>query len=158
MQKKLHRMSCWNRSLRSESITFGSNPCNEDPAVVCFWLTMVSPLANPANARQTGATLTDRFLVFSSAVNTPGGLCGSFDFMLPNEDITETPPEKAHWFTTTHWSVVLEARGKESPGAEAALERLCKTYWYPLYAFVRREGYDEESAKDFTQGFFEQPG
>lgn len=57
-------------------------------------------------------------------------------------------------FTTTHWSVVLTARDLESPQANAALETLCRTYWYPLYACVRRQGHDEESAKDLIQEFF----
>jgi len=58
-------------------------------------------------------------------------------------------------FATTHWSVVLAAGGdSQSPRASAALEELCRTYWYPLYAFARREGYREEEAKDLTQGFF----
>src|SRR5216110_2151417 len=56
-------------------------------------------------------------------------------------------------FATTHWSVVLEARG-ESPAAQQALERLCRTYWRPIYDFVRREGAKPEEAKDLTQGFF----
>src|SRR5215467_12228495 len=56
-------------------------------------------------------------------------------------------------FTTTHWSVVLEAQGK-SPAAEAALEKLCRTYWWPLYGFVRRQGYNPEEAQDLTQAFF----
>src|SRR5438445_11746311 len=56
-------------------------------------------------------------------------------------------------FTTTHWSVVLEAQG-ESPAAQEALENLCRTYWRPIYAFVRREGTKTEEAKDITQGFF----
>ena len=56
-------------------------------------------------------------------------------------------------FTTTHWSVVLEAQG-ESPVAEAALEKLCRTYWWPLYGFVRRQGYKPEEAQDLTQAFF----
>ena len=56
-------------------------------------------------------------------------------------------------FTTTHWSVVLEAQG-ESAGAHEALENLCRTYWRPIYAFVRREGIGPEQAKDLTQGFF----
>jgi hypothetical protein len=56
-------------------------------------------------------------------------------------------------FSTTHWSVVLEARG-ESPAAEAALEKLCRSYWWPLYGFVRRQGYKPEEAQDFTQAFF----
>jgi len=56
-------------------------------------------------------------------------------------------------FTTTHWSVVLEAQG-ESPAAVEALEKLCRTYWRPLYGFVRRQGVEPEEAKDLTQGFF----
>ena len=56
-------------------------------------------------------------------------------------------------FTTTHWSVVLEAQG-ESPAAQVALEDLCRTYWRPIYGFVRREGTKPEEAKDITQGFF----
>lgn len=55
-------------------------------------------------------------------------------------------------FQTTHWSVVLQAASGESL---LALERLCRTYWYPLYAFVRREGYGPHDAQDLTQGFFE---
>jgi len=55
--------------------------------------------------------------------------------------------------TTTHWSVVLNAQG-ESPAAQEALEILCRTYWRPIYGFVRREGTEPEEAKDITQGFF----
>src|SRR5215471_20369617 len=56
-------------------------------------------------------------------------------------------------FTTTHWSVVLAAQGP-SPEAEEALEKLCRTYWRPIYGFVRRQGTESEEAKDLTQGFF----
>jgi RNA polymerase sigma-70 factor (ECF subfamily) len=56
-------------------------------------------------------------------------------------------------FTTTHWSVVLEAQG-ESPTAQGALEKLCRTYWRPIYSFVRRQGAGAEDAEDLTQGFF----
>src|SRR6516165_5316304 len=56
-------------------------------------------------------------------------------------------------FTTTHWSVVLAAQG-DSPAAQAALEKLCRTYWWPLYGYVRRQGYSPEEAQDLTQGFF----
>jgi RNA polymerase sigma factor (sigma-70 family) len=56
-------------------------------------------------------------------------------------------------FTTTNWSVVLEAQGP-TPAAQAALEKLCRTYWRPIYGFVRRQGTDAEEAKDLTQGFF----
>src|SRR5438034_7392225 len=56
-------------------------------------------------------------------------------------------------FTTTHWSVVLEAQG-ESPAAQEALEKLCRTYWRPIYGFLRRQGIGPEEAEDITQGFF----
>jgi RNA polymerase sigma factor (sigma-70 family) len=56
-------------------------------------------------------------------------------------------------FVTTHWSVVLAAQG-ESAEAKAALEELCRTYWWPLYGFVRREGHKPEEAQDLTQAFF----
>ncbi len=58
-------------------------------------------------------------------------------------------------FATTHWSTVLVAGDSASPGSREALERLCLTYWYPLYAFVRRKGYSPEDARDLTQAFFE---
>jgi RNA polymerase sigma factor (sigma-70 family) len=58
-------------------------------------------------------------------------------------------------FATTHWSVVLTAAQPESPQATAALEELCRTYWYPLYAYVRRRGFTREGAQDLTQAFFE---
>jgi RNA polymerase sigma factor (sigma-70 family) len=56
-------------------------------------------------------------------------------------------------FVTTQWSVVLAAQGS-SPAAEEALEKLCRTYWRPIYSFVRREGRTVEDAQDVTQGFF----
>jgi hypothetical protein len=56
-------------------------------------------------------------------------------------------------FATTHWSVVLAAQG-QSTEAKAALEKLCRIYWWPLYGFVRRQGYKPEDAQDLTQAFF----
>jgi len=56
-------------------------------------------------------------------------------------------------FTTTHWSVVLEAQG-ESPAAQKAVEILCRTYWRPLYGFARRQGLTREEAQDVVQEFF----
>jgi RNA polymerase sigma factor (sigma-70 family) len=56
-------------------------------------------------------------------------------------------------FTTTQWSVVLAAQGP-TPAAQAALDKICRTYWRPIYGFVRRQGVDPEEAKDLTQGFF----
>ncbi len=61
---------------------------------------------------------------------------------------------RAALFATTHWSVVLAAGQEESPRAAEALEKLCRTYWYPLYAYVRREGHSAADAEDLTQEFF----
>src|SRR5436190_2330725 len=58
-------------------------------------------------------------------------------------------------FATTHWSVVLQAQG-ESPAAQEALEKLCRTYWRPIFAFLRRQGIGPTEAEDITQGFFAQ--
>ena len=66
----------------------------------------------------------------------------------------EHVPASAREFTTTHWSVVLAARDTASLQADAALAELCRTYWYPLYAFVRRKGHSPEDAQDLTQAFF----
>ncbi|HEU5397341.1 MAG TPA: sigma-70 family RNA polymerase sigma factor, partial [Verrucomicrobiae bacterium] len=57
-------------------------------------------------------------------------------------------------FVTTHWSVVLSARDHQSPQSMAALEKLCRAYWYPLYAYLRRTGQSKENAEDLTQAFF----
>lgn len=57
-------------------------------------------------------------------------------------------------FATTRWSIVLAAGQGSTPEAQQALATLCETYWYPLYAFVRRQGYPVEDAKDLVQGFF----
>jgi RNA polymerase sigma-70 factor (ECF subfamily) len=57
-------------------------------------------------------------------------------------------------FATTHWSVVLAARDPVQPNSREALSDLCQTYWYPLYAFVRRRGHDVDEAQDLTQAFF----
>ena len=69
-----------------------------------------------------------------------------------------TPPEndasRQPAFVTTHWSVVLTAGRTDTTRARGALERLCQTYWYPLYAYVRRRGYSPEDAQDLTQEFF----
>ena len=71
------------------------------------------------------------------------------------------PPEKeprgsqsAAWFVTTDWSVVLKAKGDDSDRASEALEKLCRIYWPPLYAFIRRNGYNAADAQDLTQEFF----
>jgi RNA polymerase sigma factor (sigma-70 family) len=58
------------------------------------------------------------------------------------------------WFVTTHWSVVRAAGRSDSTRAQAALEKLCRNYWYPLYAFVRRLGHSAHDAEDLVQSFF----
>src|SRR5437870_2103843 len=67
---------------------------------------------------------------------------------------TTCNPESDAWFKTTHWSAVLHANDDASSQADAALATLCKTYWYPLYVFVRRQGNSAEDAQDLVQGFF----
>ena len=57
-------------------------------------------------------------------------------------------------FATTHWSVVFAARDGDSSVAFAALERLCRSYWRPVYAYIRREGCQPADAQDLTQEFF----
>src|SRR5262245_6284008 len=57
-------------------------------------------------------------------------------------------------FNTTRWTLVLAVREGESPDAQAALSTLCETYWYPVYAFIRRSGKDGDEARDLTQAFF----
>src|SRR5690348_6603749 len=59
-------------------------------------------------------------------------------------------------FNTTHWSVVLAVTRSDNTRAGESLAKLCQTYWYPLYAYVRRRGYLAPDAQDLTQAFFEQ--
>jgi RNA polymerase sigma factor (sigma-70 family) len=68
----------------------------------------------------------------------------------------EPAPRNPRWFSTTHWSVVLASRDRDPERALAALERLCHTYWYPLYSYVRRQGRPPADAEDLVQGFLEQ--
>jgi RNA polymerase sigma-70 factor (ECF subfamily) len=63
-------------------------------------------------------------------------------------------PAPAMDFTTTRWSLVLRVRQTQTPLAADALEQLCRTYWFPIYAYVRRRQNDPETAKDLTQEFF----
>jgi DNA-directed RNA polymerase specialized sigma24 family protein len=67
-------------------------------------------------------------------------------------------PAKTHSkgtsFTTTHWSVILAARTVSSADYREALGKLCETYWFPIYAYLRRRGHTIHEAEDLTQGFF----
>ena len=67
---------------------------------------------------------------------------------------SQSPQSLPREFTTTHWSVVLLAAESQSVEADSALEHLCRTYWYPLYAYVRRQGHSVDDAQDLTQSFF----
>lgn len=68
----------------------------------------------------------------------------------PKDSSTHDPSD----FRTTHWSVVLTAAQAESPARQSALSALCRGYWYPLYAFARRQGRNPQEAEDVTQDFF----
>ena len=57
-------------------------------------------------------------------------------------------------FVTTHWSVVVSARDQDEARSAEALEKLCRSYWYPLYVYVRRQGHGAHDAQDLTQEFF----
>jgi RNA polymerase sigma-70 factor (ECF subfamily) len=72
----------------------------------------------------------------------------------PSEAVSCVDETKPGAFSATHWSIVLAASGNDLSRATAALERLCRTYWYPIYAFVRRRGFGPHDAEDLTQGFF----
>ena len=74
--------------------------------------------------------------------------------MPPERSLEQSSVASAQCFLTTHWSVVVAAREGASVEADAALERLCRLYWWPLYAFVRRRGYGAHDAQDLTQEFF----
>ncbi len=74
--------------------------------------------------------------------------------MPTNPSANASEPRATAEFATTHWSVVLAAGDSNSPAAAESLEALCRTYWFPLYAYVRRRGYRPEEAQDLTQEFF----
>jgi RNA polymerase sigma-70 factor (ECF subfamily) len=57
-------------------------------------------------------------------------------------------------FASTHWSLIVAAKDEDTLRARAALEELCRIYWFPVYAFVRRQGFDSDRSQDLTQEFF----
>jgi RNA polymerase sigma-70 factor (ECF subfamily) len=75
--------------------------------------------------------------------------------MSPTECRASGNSSGASHFLTTHWSVVLSAKNDTTILADAALENLCRAYWWPLYTFARRRGYSPHDAQDLTQEFFE---
>ncbi len=62
--------------------------------------------------------------------------------------------QRPQLFPATHWTDIAAARREGSAGAAEALDRLCTSYWYPIYAYIRRKGHTEADAKDIAQGFF----
>jgi RNA polymerase sigma-70 factor (ECF subfamily) len=76
---------------------------------------------------------------------------------MPLSDDNDNTPASAGrgaQFAATSWTLVMAAKQSGSPEAGAALEKLCESYWYPLYSYVRRKGYDPDKAQDLTQEFF----
>ena len=78
--------------------------------------------------------------------------------IMSDNNLSEAKPADRGAFPATRWSLVssVRARHGDEPQAARALEYLCSIYWYPLYAFARRQGLGAEDAQDATQGFFEQ--
>ena len=74
--------------------------------------------------------------------------------MASNGQNRDSVPPGARQFATTHWSVILAAGHGDPMQARAAMEELSRVYWYPLYAFVRRQGHSPQDAQDSTQAFF----
>ena len=72
----------------------------------------------------------------------------------PSQRFAMTTPEERRRFATTHWTVVLAAGDQACPDFEQALKALCETYWYPVYAYVRRRGFRIHDAEELTQEFF----
>lgn len=73
---------------------------------------------------------------------------------MPGPESNHKPASAEGRFASTHWSVLLAAARTDSPEAQAALEKLCVAYWYPLYAYLRRRGRSPSEAEDLTQEFF----
>jgi len=73
---------------------------------------------------------------------------------LTSEHSSQSTSAPGDVFATTHWTVVLAAGRRSTPQSDQALEELCRTYWFPLYAYVRRRGHSKEDAEDLTQAFF----
>jgi len=108
------------------------------------------------DTRKAGAPVSGRYPPFRLLLSGRWGVISlnNNQAMTPPVSLNGLPAASAQ-FTTTHWSVVLTAGNHDAPQAAQALEQLCRTYWYPLYAYVRRRGRDPEDAMDLTQAFFE---
>ena len=95
-------------------------------------------------------------MAYYAVIGNPGDIVhrnAAANMAFPENEMRPGQPG-GHEFRTTHWTVVLAAGQSRSAQSAAALEVLARTYWYPLYAYVRRRGHDEHDAKDLTQEFF----
>lgn len=77
-----------------------------------------------------------------------------YSFRVRTEESNSSPEAHGGIFATTHWSVVLAAGQPDTSQAAAALEQLCRSYWYPIYGYIRRQGHSPDDAQDLTQDFF----
>lgn len=114
----------------------------------------IAPRRNRADFERPGLPLThgEPRLALSLPRHWLGSVTTTTHADLPRTTGDVSPRQPA--FVTTHWSVVLTANRGDTTRAQAALARLCETYWYPLYAFVRRQGHSPHDAQDLTQEFF----
>ena len=76
--------------------------------------------------------------------------------VVPSEGSPKADLNYKRWSTTTQWSLVLAAGDSQASNSGEALALLCQRYWRPVYAYVRRRGYQVAEAQDLTQGFFAQ--
>jgi RNA polymerase sigma factor (sigma-70 family) len=103
--------------------------------------------------REDSAPLCNRLVICTNCITLPS-VNTSWQTALPETPPVHAKPPLRPAFVTTHWSVVLTAGRSDTPRARDALAKLCQTYWYPLYAYVRRRGQTPEDAQDLTQEFF----
>src|ERR1043166_8405191 len=110
-------------------------------------------IAEVTGTRETSVSKSNAVSVAAHASVTMAGfpLLSRKQDMSDLGDTRHVPPA---CFVTTRWSVVLAAQDKSSPDSAAALEALCRGYWYPLYAFVQSSGRSPHDAQDLTQEFF----
>ena len=101
-----------------------------------------------------------KWQITRSAVSRVNFSTNSSRLQLPSDAVMNDPlpagqPLPPSHFQATRWTLVIKARGKaDGPEAKKALDALCRAYWYPLYAFARRQGHSPHDAQDLTQGFF----
>ena len=107
-----------------------------------------------ASVTRPGEAAFDRLNFKQPLLTEPGSLAILDGAMGDSDERRDSVPPKARQFVTTRWTVVLNAGRSGTTQAQVALEKLCQTYWYPLYAYVRRQGHSPENAQDLTQEFF----